>query len=63
MYLWKICIYIYSMLIYSIAIKAGRDIAFSDLRCRCKKQYSRAEDLPIEIYWLIVLHKGFLILA
>lgn len=47
----------------SIAIKTGRDTAFSDLRCRCKEQDSRAEDLPIEIYWLIVLHKGFLILA
>ena len=49
--------------ILSIAIKMGRGTAFSDLRCRCKERDSRAEDLPIEIYWLIVLHKGFLILA
>lgn len=43
----------------SIAIKMGRDTAFSDLRCRCEELDSRAEDLPIEIYWFIVLHKGF----
>lgn len=65
-YLWKKENF-YSVLtriqILSIAIKMGRGTAFSDLRCRCKERDSRAEDLPIEIYWLIVLHKGFLILA